>query len=149
MLLQFFNRFKSIFLWIWNEKGRPGERARGLAVGVLCGCFPFFGLQSLMGIFIASLIRGHRLLAAIGTWISNPLTYLPLYWLNYKIGAFFLGQEDALTNREKLTHIDIWEGGLVISSRILLGSLIIGIFLGLLTGCISYILFLKISRKKN
>ncbi|MFO0103826.1 MAG: DUF2062 domain-containing protein, partial [Cyanobium sp.] len=57
-----------------------GERARGLAAGIFCGCFPFFGLQTLLGIGLASVLRGNHLLAAAGTWISNPFTYVPLYW---------------------------------------------------------------------
>ena len=28
--------------WIWQQEGTPGQRARGLAAGVFCGCFPFF-----------------------------------------------------------------------------------------------------------
>ena len=90
---------KSVFLWIWKEEGTPAERARGVAVGIFSGCFPFFGLQSLMGVCLASLVRGHHLLAVIGTWISNPLTYLPLYWLNYRVGSFVLG-------RGHIVHID-------------------------------------------
>ena len=29
--------------------------------------------------------RGNIYLAALGTWISNPLTYVPLYYFNYKV----------------------------------------------------------------
>ena len=28
--------------WIWAQEGSPACRARGLAAGVFCGCFPFF-----------------------------------------------------------------------------------------------------------
>ena len=59
------------------------------------GCFPFFGLQTLLGMALASLVRGNHLLAAAGTWISNPFTYLPLYWFNYNLGCRFWGPAGA------------------------------------------------------
>jgi cellulose synthase (UDP-forming) len=67
-------------IWLWRQEGSHGQRARGLAAGVLTGCYPVFGLQIVLGIGLASLVRGNHLLAVAGTWISNPLTSLPLYW---------------------------------------------------------------------
>ncbi|KGG18280.1 hypothetical protein EV07_0196 [Prochlorococcus sp. MIT 0603] len=135
-------------LWIWRHEGTPAERARGIAVGVFSGCFPFFGLQSLMGICLASLFRGNHLLAVTATWISNPFTYIPLYWFNYKIGAFFLGGASSFNDLHKLTKRQIWDQGWIVSSKILLGSLILGLALGLLLGLASYIGF-KSSSNKN
>ena len=60
--------------WLWEQEGTPGQRARGLAAGVFCGCFPFFGLQIVLSIGVASLARGNHLLAAAGTLVSNPIT---------------------------------------------------------------------------
>ena len=64
--------------WLWQQDGSPGHRARGLAAGVFTGCLPFFGLQIVLGVALAATIRGNRILAAAGTWISNPLTTLPI-----------------------------------------------------------------------
>ncbi|WP_233130225.1 DUF2062 domain-containing protein [Synechococcus sp. 1G10] len=36
--------------WLWMQEGSHGQRARGLADGVSCGCFPCFGLQTLLGV---------------------------------------------------------------------------------------------------
>ncbi len=69
----------------------PEFVARGIAVGVFAGCFPLFGLQILIGVFLAAPVRGHKLAAAAGTWISNPLTYLPMYWFNFEVGRFLRG----------------------------------------------------------
>ena len=77
--------------WLWAQEGTPGQRARGLAAGVFCGCFPFFGLQIVVSVGVASLLKGNPLLAAAGTLVSNPLTYLPLYWFNYLVGDQLLG----------------------------------------------------------
>ena len=86
ILLELIQRVKKSFFWIWKQEGTPGERARGVAVGIFSGSFPFFGLQSLMGVLLASWFKGNHLMAVAATWISNPFTYVPLYWFNYKIG---------------------------------------------------------------
>ncbi|MED5164816.1 MAG: DUF2062 domain-containing protein, partial [Cyanobacteriota bacterium] len=78
-------RLRRWLVWLWQQEGTPGQRARGVAAGVFSGCFPLFGLQTLLGVALASVVRGNHVLAAIGTWISNPITYLPLYWFNYQI----------------------------------------------------------------
>ena len=101
-----------------------------------------------MGVCLASLLKGNHLLAVIGTWISNPLTYIPLYWFNYKIGSFFLGTVRELDNFSRLTQRQMWDQGWLISSRVLFGSLIVGLFLGLILGLSSYILLKSFSNKK-
>ena len=134
-------RLRKFILWIWKQDGSPAQRARGIAVGVFSGCFPFFGLQSLLGLMLASLFKGNHLLAVAGTWISNPFTYIPLYWLNFKIGSFLLG-EGTLVNRSFLTlnKQELWEGGWLFSIRLLIGSTLVGSILGLSLGFMCYLL---------
>ena len=91
MLIKARERVQDALQWLWQQEGTPGQRARGLAAGIFCGCFPFFGFQTLLGIALASVVRGNHLLAAAGTWISNPFTYVPLYWFNFRVGSLVLG----------------------------------------------------------
>ncbi len=112
--------------WLWRQEGSPGQRARGLAAGIFCGCFPFFGLQTLLGIALATLLRGNHLLAAAGTWISNPITYLPLYWFNYQVGSWLLGPSVRPVSITALHQEGFWEMGWAFSSRLLLGSSLVG-----------------------
>ena len=126
--------------WIWQQEGTPGQRARGLAAGIFCGCFPFFGLQTVLGIALASVVRGNHLLAAAGTWISNPLTYLPLYWFNYQVGDALLqgGPRPANLN---LSGASLWDQGWTFTSRLLLGSTIVGFSAASVLGLIAWLLF--------
>ena len=149
ILLRLLKRVRNSFLWIWYQQGSPAERARGLAVGVFSGCFPLFGFQSLLGLGLASLFKGNHLLAIAGTWISNPFTYIPLYWFNYKVGAFCLGNDTQLHKWEGFFQTQIWNQGWKISSRILLGSGIVGLFSGLAIGVAFYILFKALSNKNT
>ena len=133
-------------LWLWRQEGTPGQRARGLAAGVFCGCYPFFGLQIFLSVGVATVVRGNHLLAAAGTLVSNPLTYLPLYWFNYLLGRQLLGPGQAGTNLAELNRSNLWTQGWDFTQRILLGSSIVGLVLSLSIGTLSYLLF---SKRKN
>jgi uncharacterized protein (DUF2062 family) len=121
-------------VWLWNQEGTPGQRARGLAAGVFMGCFPFFGLQTLLGMALASLVRGNHLLAAAGTWISNPFTYVPLYWFNYNLGCRLLGPGRPWPGADKLLDDTVWSFGWEFGSRILLGSAVVGAVAAVISG---------------
>ena len=139
-------RMRRGVLWLWRQEGTPGQRARGLAAGVFCGCYPFFGLQIFLSVGVASVVRGNHLLAAAGTLVSNPLTYLPLYWFNYLVGCQLLGPGQAGTNLAGLNRSSLWSQGWDFTQRILLGSSIVGLVLSLSIGTLSYLLF---SKRKN
>ena len=113
-------------MWLWHQDGTPGQRARGLAAGVFMGCFPFFGLQTLLGVALASVVRGNHLLAEAGTCISNPFTYVPLYWFNYNLGCRLLGPGRPWPGADQLLDASIWSFGWEFGSRLLLGSALVG-----------------------
>ena len=94
------------------------------------------------------MFRGNHLLAMVGTWISNPLTYLPLYWFNYQVGASLLGSQGDLKYLHNLSHQELWEQGWLFSRRLLLGSSLVGLIAAIITGSIVY-LFLKRNSHKN
>ena len=120
-------RLQHWIAWLWAQEGTPGERARGLAAGIFCGCFPLFGLQTLLGIALATVLRGNHLLAAAGTWISNPFTYVPLYWFNYQLGCRLLGDGRSWPGGAPLSHGAVWQLGGQVASRLLLGSSLVGL----------------------
>ena len=125
--------------WLWRQEGSVGQRCRGLAAGVFAGCFPFFGFQTLFGIALATLLRGNRILAAAGTWISNPFTYVPLYWFNYTLGSHVLGESPVLDLTPALTwNRNLWSLGGTMASRLLLGSAIVGFVLAVAVGAMSW-----------
>lgn len=136
-------RMRRGVLWLWRQEGTPSQRARGLAAGVFCGCYPFFGLQIFLSVGVASVVRGNHLLAAAGTLVSNPLTYLPLYWFNYLVGCRLLGPGRGGINLEELNRSTLWVQGWEFSQRILLGSTVVGMVLALVSGLMAYRLFVR------
>ena len=87
-------RGRYFYLRFIRLQGNPDAIARGLSVGAFAGMFPIFGFQILLGIFLAACVRGNKLTAATATWISNPLTYLPLFAFNFRIGQWLLHAEE-------------------------------------------------------
>ena len=140
-------KHKKILSLFRNQNGSPFFNAKGLAIGVFSGCFPFFGFQTLIGVFFAKLAKGNVLLAAIGTWISNPFTYIPLYYLNYKIGSIFFNTSSNKILEKSLVIDDLWKQGRLVSLKLLLGSACVGFLLALICGSIAFFIY-KIKSKR-
>lgn len=79
-------QLRYIYVRFIRMRGSSRAIARGLAAGVFAGWFPLFGLQTIMGVAIAIAIQGNKIMAAAGTWVSNPLTYAPIYYFNFRVG---------------------------------------------------------------
>ena len=139
--------YKKILTLFRNQNGSPFFNAKGLAIGVFSGCFPIFGFQTLIGIFFAKLAKGNIVLAAIGTWISNPFTYIPLYYLNYKVGSIFFNTSSKEIIDKSMVIDDLWKQGKIFSLKLLLGSSCVGFILALILGSIVFFIY-KIKNKR-
>ena len=139
--------YKKILSLFSHQNGSPFYHARGLALGVFSGCFPFFGFQTLMGVFFAKIAKGNIVLAAIGTWISNPFTYIPLYYFNYRVGSIFLNTSSNEIIEKSLVIDDLWKQGRIFSLKLLLGSSCVGFLLALILGSIVFFIY-KIKNKR-
>lgn len=143
--LQKYHRF--IRLRIPHLRGEPIILSRGFAVGVFAGCFPFFGLQSFVGVILATLFRGSKVAAVAGTWISNPLTYLPIYVFNYKVGRYLLGVENhSLSQLDFQSIAQFKELGSTVVSTFIFGCFVVGLIASLIT-YFSSLYLLKLRKK--
>ncbi len=124
-------------------RSTPEELSRGLASGVFAGCFPLFGFQTLLGIAIASILRGNKIAAAAGTWVSNPLTYVPIYAFNLWIGQFVTGIE-----LDQVLEADLqsWSTVKTMGADILLTLMIGSAMVGLVASIASYFIGVRLTR---
>ena len=148
IFLNLIKRIRKFISWLWNQKGSPSQRALGFGVGIFSGCFPFFGLQTLMGVFLAKIFKGNSIFAAVGTWISNPFTYVPLYYLNYRVGSILLNVDKDIGDLTNIETNQLWFQGWYISSRLLVGSICVGSMTAIICGLSLYILLKKFSRNR-
>lgn len=141
--------FRLIIISLRKLRGHPEVIARGIAVGVFAGCFPFFGLQSVMGIILATLIRGSKLSAIAGTWISNPLTYLPIFWLNFKVGQWILGGETNFNPHSTDSLESFFELGPTLVITLIFGCFVVGAITGTLSYFASFYILKRLRRSKS
>jgi len=123
-------------------QGTPEYIARGLAIGVFAGFFPIFGFQTIVGVALATLFRSHKIAAAAGTWVSNPLTYLPIYTINFKIGRSLLNSQQEFVPESISSFSDLIQHGTQFGVALFLGCLVMGI----IGGIFSYFMGLKLTR---
>ncbi len=82
-----------IYYKIIRLNSSPEDIARGLAFGVFVGFLPLLPIQTISALFLATLFKGNKFTAAIGTWVSNPLNIVFLYLLYHDIGTALLATE--------------------------------------------------------
>jgi uncharacterized protein len=66
--------------------------ATGIAIGIVTGLIPG-PVQMLLAALIAIPLRANVPAAAFATLYTNPITFVPLYLLAYKIGAWLTGAQ--------------------------------------------------------
>ncbi len=104
--------------------GRPREVALGMAIGLAVGMTPTMGFQMVIAAALAALLGQSKISAALGVWISNPLTAPLIYVPTYTLGAWVLGCPlrpphgflETITDLHDLTasiFAPLWVGGLL------------------------------------
>ena len=143
-------RFRLTYLRLIRLRGKPRAIALGLAIGVFAGFFPFFGLQTLIGVFLAALFRASKVAAAAATWISNPLTYVPIFVFNYKVGKLLLGTKEtrAIVPLDFNSLDSLRELGFSFGVTLLTGCFIVGAIAASLTYFYSLAIIQRLRSRK-
>ena len=131
-------------------KDNPWRISRGLAAGVFTGCFPLLGLQTVLGVLLAWFIRGNKIAAAAGTWISNPLTYLPIFTFNFSIGRILTRREDlSLTNVHWENWSELLDLGASFLATLMIGSCLVGFVTAICAYFVSLWLLVKLRKSED
>lgn len=68
-----------------------GLIAAGIAAGIAIGMFPLIGLQTLIALAVAFLLRLPRLDVWLATYVMNPWTIVPILGFEHWLGRRMLG----------------------------------------------------------
>lgn len=117
-------------------RGTPDEIAKGTALGIFIGMTPTFGFQMLIAIFFAWILKENRLAAALGVWVTNPLTAPFIYALEYESGRFLLGMP-RIAFPDELSYVAMTAVGWDLLLPLMFGSLIYAVVSGALTYAIA------------
>ena len=111
-----------------RDQDQPWSTAIGTGLGVLVGTTPILGVHTWLAAGAGALLPVPRFSLLVGKHISNPLTLLPLIWIEIRIGQFLLGRPGGFS-----------EGGLTLAAmgtyllEAWIGFLVVGPILALLT----------------
>jgi len=83
--------FKKVYERFIKIRGEPRKIALGFALGLFVGMSPTMGLQIAIAVFFAALLKWNKISAAIGVWITNPITAPFIYSMTYVTGAKLIG----------------------------------------------------------
>jgi uncharacterized protein (DUF2062 family) len=109
----------------------------GVTVGMFIGMTPTVGIQMLLVVIVAALtspfFRFNRLSALLTVYITNPITTVPIYYFNYKVGTLFvkgnLTRQDFERILEPRGLAELWDGVVAlfveIGTPLVVGSLVV------------------------
>ena len=118
----FGDTLKQAELWAFNRN----SVAKGIATGLFCAFLPM-PFETIVAIFIAAMIGGHLAFAVAGVWISNPLTWIPLYTPCYLLGTRLIGIDPIPLHEISILqfgwhYVALWLGCLIIGGAVGLAS---------------------------
>jgi hypothetical protein len=140
-------RFGQMLVRMRQLEGSPHYLALGMAVGIFVSITPIIPLQTIVAVFLAFLVRGSKSAAALGTWLSNPLTIPVVYYANYKLGCTLLGYQKTLDNIAFDSFSQLMGLGLEVTRAMIVGGVVIGAILGVAAYFIAFRVFITIRRR--
>lgn len=79
-----------IYLRLVRQEMPAHNVAMGFAVGMFVGFLPIIPFQIITAVALAFPVRGSKIAAALGTWISNPINMIPFYLMLYYVGKLVI-----------------------------------------------------------
>lgn len=95
------HRIRHKALWSFNRDSVARAAALGMFFGILTPI-----AQILFAIIGAIALRANVVVAALTTFISNPLTIPPIYFWSYRLGIFLTGQTGDSAEAEVLAGVE-------------------------------------------
>ena len=135
-----FKRFlRYTYLRIIRLRTSAHSIAMGLAVGIFIGFLPIIPFQTIAALALALPLRGNKIAAAAGTWISNWANLVPFYAMLYYVGRFLLPLSGVSFDPEHLSMRELLDQGWQIFTVMTVG----GVVLGIPGAIITYVLTLR------
>ena len=91
-------KWRKFYLKIVREKASPEYIARGWSIGMFFGCLIPIGGQLICSIPAAFLLKGSKIGAVLGTFLTNQVTVFFIYPVQCYAGAKLLGLDFSYEN---------------------------------------------------
>jgi uncharacterized protein len=85
-------RFRRFFLRsVLHADDPPHRLALGVAIGLFVTFTPTIGFQLALVVLLAWIFNANKVVGLPLVWLSNPATFVPIYYPCYRIGRWILG----------------------------------------------------------
>jgi uncharacterized protein len=88
--------------------------ALGTTIGMWIGMTPTVGMQMVIVVIVAFVTKPffhfNRIAALITVYISNPLTMVPIYYMNYKVGTLFYHGDHTIDDFRRILEYETFSG---------------------------------------
>lgn len=103
----FGNARQFIMFRIIHVDDSPHRIALGVSLGIFTAFLPFLGLHTLTAFALAFFIRANKVVAVLCSWISNPLTVIPIFVPCYVFGRAVVSifKHSPVTDLNQVTEI--------------------------------------------
>ncbi len=154
MIRSIFRLPRYYLLRIQRLRGDPDYLAQGIGFGVFMGVLPLVPIQTLLLIPLSAALRVSTIAAFIASLaVSNPLTFVPQYYLTWKLGNFILPGRISWKHLQEVLLTIQQEGffdGIITFSHLGVKAIVVllcgGTIIGLPLAAISYVISLHLFR---
>jgi uncharacterized protein (DUF2062 family)/trans-aconitate methyltransferase len=137
------HRLRELLYRLRTEGDTPGRQAGAVALGVIIGCSPFYGLHLVLCAIFGKLLRLNIVLAYLAAHISLPGLWPFLVYGEIQVGRWMRGGGRLSVRPSQLRLMDPWQFGV----DLLAGSAVVGIVLAVPFAFLAY--RAAVARKKE
>jgi uncharacterized protein (DUF2062 family) len=147
-----FRARRFLVLKILHADDSPHAIALGAGIATVIAFLPLIGLQTLIAISVAAVVRANKAICIPIVWITNPFTLVPIYGACLGLGHVVMAvpashdPEVVLSELEKhnttgLFEIEFWKGLLHriagLGTELWVGCIIVGLICGVVAYVVS------------
>ena len=127
----------------------PSRVALALAVGVFISCTPFYGLQTLLSLAVATVLRLNKAATVTGAWLNLPWFAPLVYGVALHIGGLIVPDPhgvdaaavaELLRTSSSLSATNVIRLLRDVSLALLIGTAVVGALAGVVTYAVAFVL---------
>lgn len=104
-------RFKDVVVHrILGVADTPHRIAWGVALGNVIAWTPTIGIQIVLYLIFATLLRANKVSGIPMTFISNPVSAVPVYWFTWRVGNLAIGGDSGESQHALQARLSAAEG---------------------------------------
>lgn len=127
------SKWQVFYRYVCRSSRNPESLARGIGLGLFIGFLPSVGFQVILAFLLAGFFNANRIVAMVGTLVTNPFTTLPLSAFSLWFGDLVLpGTALANISLRNFDFSSVWDSSAQLGLAYLVGCLSLSVIAGTL-----------------